>query len=213
MDISNLREQYKLSTLSKADVLENPVDQFKLWLQDAIESESLEPNAMTLATVDSTGKPSARIVLLKEINTEGFIFYTNYASKKANDMAANPNVAIVFNWLELQRQVRVQGSIQKISREHSEKYFHSRPRKSQIGAVVSQQSTSIHSRQVIEEKLELLNQKFEHLEEIPMPEDWGGYMITPDTIEFWQGRRSRLHDRLQYYKDDQNTWKLQRLSP
>jgi len=212
MDISNLREQYKLSTLSKKDILDNPVEQFKLWIEQAIKSESPEPNAMTLATVDSIGQPSARIVLLKEITKEGFIFYTNYSSKKAQDMEVNENVAVVFNWLELQRQVRIEGSITKISREHSEKYFHSRPRKSQIGAVVSAQSSTIASRQVLENKLEQLHQEFEGKEKIPMPDDWGGYLISPRTIEFWQGRRSRLHDRLQYTHTN-GRWKIQRLSP
>jgi len=212
MDISNLREQYKLSTLSQADVVENPIEQFKVWMQQALNSESPEPNAMTLATVNKDGIPSARIVLLKEITEEGFIFYTNYESKKARDMAANNNVAVVFNWLELQRQVRIEGSISKISREHAEKYFHTRPRKSQIGAVVSQQSSTISSRNILEEKLEELTQEFDGMEKIPMPDNWGGFLITPKSIEFWQGRRNRLHDRIQYLLHN-NRWTTQRLSP
>jgi len=213
MDISNLREQYTLSSLSKSDVHADPIEQFKKWLQEAMHSESPEPNAMSLATVDKNGAPSVRIVLLKEVSPLGFIFYTNYESKKANDMDINKNIAAVFNWLELHRQVRIEGQVSKISRAHSEKYFHSRPRKSQIGAVVSQQSSPIESRKILEEKQALITQQMEGLEKIPMPNNWGGYLIEPQMIEFWQGRRSRLHDRIQYSKLDDKTWSIQRLSP
>jgi len=213
MDISHLREQYKLASLSKKDVRASPIEQFKIWMEAAIASASPEPNAMSLATVDKDGKPSARIVLLKEITDEGFIFYTNYKSKKANDMQSNAHVAMVFNWLELQRQVRITGVISKISREHSEKYFHSRPRKSQLGAIVSEQSKQIDSRKVLEDKLEEITAHFEGIETIPIPDNWGGYLVSPQTIEFWQGRRSRLHDRIQYSKVESGKWEIQRLCP
>ncbi len=212
MDISNLREQYKLSTLSKKDVLANPIEQFKIWFQQAIQSESPEPNAMTLATVNADGKPSARIVLLKEVTDLGFIFYTNYESKKAQDMESNQNVATVFNWLELQRQVRIEGVVSKISREQSKKYFHSRPRNSQIGAVVSEQSSPIDSRKTLEDKLNSINLSFAGMENIPLPENWGGYLILAHRIEFWQGRRNRLHDRIVYSQEGKK-WKIERLSP
>ena len=210
--IQDLRQDYSQSKLDLRDLTKNPMKQFELWWKAAIESEILEPNAMTLATVDSEGNPSARIVLLKELRKKGFVFYTNYKSKKAQDINQNNNVALVFLWKELQRQVRIEGTIKKISEKDSLKYAQTRPIKSQMGAWVSQQSKVIKGREKLEKKMAHLMEEYGDQKSMPKPPFWGGYIVKPKAIEFWQGRRSRLHDRLRYSKK-KNGWDVDRLSP
>lgn len=210
--IQDLRQDYSQSELHAADLHKNPMNQFELWWNAAIESEILEPNAMTLATVDKKGNASARIVLLKELRKKGFVFYTNYKSKKAQDISQNKNVALVFLWKELQRQVRIEGVIKKISEADSLKYAQTRPIKSQMGAWVSQQSKVIKGREKLEKKMAHLIEQYGDQESMPKPPFWGGYMVKPKVVEFWQGRRSRLHDRFRYGKTE-GGWVIDRLSP
>jgi len=210
--IQDLRQDYSQSELGLDDLAKNPMKQFELWWEAAIKSEILEPNALTLATVDKKGNPSARIVLLKELRKKGFVFYTNYNSKKAKDIKQNKNVALVFLWKELQRQVRIEGTIKKISEEDSLKYAQTRPIKSQMGAWVSQQSKVINGRAKLEKKMAHLIEEYGDQKAMPKPPFWGGYIVKPKTIEFWQGRRSRLHDRLRYSKVKKD-WVIERLSP
>jgi len=192
-------------------VAANPFLQFKKWFSDAIEAQLYEPNVMTFATADSDGKPSARIVLLKGFDENGFVFYTNYESRKANDLVENPQAAAVFFWAELERQVRIEGIVSKIDKETSEAYFHSRPIGSQIGAIASPQSSVITDRTLLEEKVSMLTAEYEG-KVIPKPDNWGGYLIEPKRIEFWQGRSSRLHDRITY-DFIEGSWKISRLAP
>lgn len=209
--ISDIRKTYSAGALNESDMLLNPIEQFKVWLQQAMDAGTLEPTAMTLATVSKDGRPSARTVLLKNVDERGFVFYTNYESRKANDLSENPQAALLFFWDRLERQVRVEGTTSKVSREQSEAYFKSRPHGSQLGAWVSQQSSVIASREVLEEKMRELESRFTE-GNVPLPEFWGGYVLLPETIEFWQGRPSRLHDRLKYSKVSES-WKIERLSP
>ena len=213
MDLEHLRDDYRQSSLGSGDLRACPFDQFSHWFEQAQSAELLEPNAMTLATVDQSGQPTVRVVLLKSFSTQGFVFYTNYQSRKAQAMDEKPQVAANFLWLPLQRQVSLVGRVQKISREQSAAYFSSRPRSSQIGAWVSPQSQALSSRK----ELELLKQKIEarfNGGSIPVPEHWGGYSIEPHSIEFWQGRPSRLHDRFMYTQSaDTGAWKFRRLAP
>ena len=209
--IRKLREDYSLSTLDENDVNADPIEQFKIWLDESLKAMLPEPNAMTLSTVDSEQKPHSRIVLLKGIEKNGFIFYTNYKSDKGRDIESNPNVSICFLWKELERQVRIEGIAKKISSEASEEYFVSRPVKSQIGALASEQSSVIENRAILEEKFEALT-KLYSTGHVPMPDHWGGYVVEPTSIEFWQGRRSRLHDRIKYDKEKKN-WIIKRLAP
>jgi pyridoxamine-phosphate oxidase len=211
--LPNLRENYESPILEKTDLKADPFEQFNLWFSDALEANIKEPNAMTLATCSKDGKPSARIVLLKGIDEEGFIFYSNYLSRKAKDITENPNAALVFLWLDLNRQVRIEGKIEKVSKKTSEKYFQSRPKGSQIGAWASPQSQIIDNRDILESNVEKLNEKFADNEQLPLPEFWGGYRIVPDVIEFWQGQPSRLHDRLRYSREGEAKWKVERLAP
>jgi pyridoxamine 5'-phosphate oxidase len=209
--IADLRKDYKLLSLDIPDVLADPIQQFDVWFQHALKSDLLEPNAMTLATTTSDGKPSARKVLLKGLDQRGFIFYTNYESRKAKDILDNPFVALCFHWGELERQVRIEGIARKISKEESEAYFHSRPFESRIGAIASKQSSVVNSRAELEEQYQELLKKYEG-KHVPMPDFWGGYVIEPHVIEFWQGRSGRMHDRIEYRKD-RNSWTISRLSP
>ncbi|MBO6571165.1 MAG: pyridoxamine 5'-phosphate oxidase [Balneola sp.] len=209
--IQKLREDYSLSTLDENDVHADSIEQFKIWLDESLKAMLPEPNAMTLSTVDSDQKPHSRIVLLKGIEKNGFIFYTNYKSDKGRDIESNPNVSLCFLWKELERQVRIEGVAKKISSEASEEYFVSRPVKSQIGALASEQSSVIENRAILEEKFEALT-KLYSTGHVPMPDHWGGYVVEPTSIEFWQGRRSRLHDRIKYEKEKKN-WIIKRLAP
>ncbi|MET4082087.1 pyridoxamine 5'-phosphate oxidase [Pedobacter sp. UYP30] len=209
--LQNMRQNYINATLNEADVDENPIVQFKKWFEHAIESKVTEPNAMTLATVTKTGKPDARIVLLKGIDENGFQFYTNYLSAKGKELKKNPYASLVFFWHDLERQVRIEGTVTKLDKETSEAYFKSRPRKSQIGAIASPQSQVIESRVMLEDKFNELETQNEG-KEIVKPAHWGGFLVKPTRIEFWQGRRSRLHDRINY-ELVANKWVKTRLAP
>jgi pyridoxamine 5'-phosphate oxidase len=213
MKIADLRQDYLLKSLDRADVAADPIEQFNIWFDEAVVSQILEPNAMILATVGVDGKPSARVVLLKDVDTEGFVFYTNYESRKGFDLAINPYAALCFNWLDLQRQVRIEGEVTKVAETLSDAYFQSRPHGSRIGAWVSPQSQVIESRTILEEKEIELNQKYTNSDFIPRPTHWGGYVLKPTLIEFWQGRSSRLHDRIQYSKTVAGDWQIERLAP
>jgi pyridoxamine 5'-phosphate oxidase len=210
--IVSLRKEYSSAFLNEEDVNHNPFKQFELWMHQAVEAEILEPNAMTVSSVSSEGKPSSRIVLLRGFDENGFVFYTNYNSHKGHDMAQNKYACLNFFWPELERQIRIEGSIAKIDQQTSTNYFHSRPRESQIGAWASIQSAVIANRKVVEDAFIYYTEKFKDLELIPKPEHWGGYNIKPTSIEFWQGRPSRLHDRLRYTEVN-GAWKIERLSP
>jgi len=210
-NIQSLRQDYRSAELSEKDADKNPIKQFEKWFSAAIDAQLYEPNVMTLATADKSGKPNARIVLLKGFDENGFSFYTNYLSTKGKEIKKNPQVCLVFFWAELERQVRIEGKIEKLSKEASEKYFHSRPIGSQIGAIVSPQSQVITDRQLLEEKVEELTAQYEG-KTIPKPAHWGGYIVKPTSIEFWQGRTSRLHDRIKYDLINEK-WQTNRLAP
>lgn len=210
-NLHDLRQEYRSAELAETDVESNPILQFKKWFTEAVNSRLFEPNVMTLATANASGKPSARILLLKGFDEDGFVFYTNYNSDKGKDLAENPNAAMVFFWPELERQVRIEGTVRKIAEEDSTAYFHSRPVGSQIGATASPQSSIIPNREVLEEKVKQLTQEFEG-KQIPRPLHWGGYLLSPTHIEFWQGRPSRLHDRLNYHLVE-GSWIINRLAP
>ena len=208
--IAEIRKDYKLKSLLEEDVKSDPINQFFDWWGEAVNSKIDEVNAMTLATCTPDGIPSARIVLLKGLTAEGFIFFTNYLSHKGTEIAENPKAALVFFWKELERQVRVEGSVEKVSEEDSAAYFKTRPAASKIGAWASSQSTVIQGRKIIEENV--LKYQAQFGEDIPKPPYWGGYIVKPVKIEFWQGRRSRLHDRIQYSKEN-NNWRIERIAP
>lgn len=211
-DLHNLRKDYKQDTLSKSQVDENPIVQFGTWMNEAISSTLvIEPNAMTLITSTPDGKPSARVVLLKSFDNEGFVFYTNYESRKGHELNVNPHACIVFDWHVMERQVRIEGIVKKVSPEESDRYFNSRPKSSQLGAWISPQSTFIDNRQELDDRRINIENQFKD-KIITRPPNWGGYVLMPHTIEFWQGRQSRLHDRLIYIKTDA-TWILRRLAP
>ena len=209
--ISDIRKEYRLNSLSESDVANDPFTQFSAWWDEAVVGEIEEVNAMTLATADETGKPSARIVLLKGMNAEGFEFFTNYESHKAKEMAINEQVALVFFWKELERQVRIEGRVSKTTAAVSDEYFLTRSVESRIGAWSSPQSNIIASRDVLVENVSAIQEKFQD-KEVTRPPFWGGYLVNPTMIEFWQGRASRLHDRIAYFRED-NKWKIKRLAP
>lgn len=210
-DLSGLRQDYAAASLHEHTALPNPFAQFGIWLDQAIEAELPEPNAMTLASVDHHAKPHARIVLLKELDEKGFVFYTNYNSDKGKQLESNPNAALVFLWLELARQVRVEGVVEKVSKQLSDTYFSSRPRSSQLGAIASPQSSIIASREHLEEEYAKIEEKHSD-KAVKRPDYWGGYRLIPDRIEFWQGRQNRLHDRLLYLAG-KNGWTIYRMAP
>lgn len=211
--IADLRQNYTLAGLSKADLNSNPIEQFDIWFQQALNADLIEPNAMTLATATSDGKPTARIVLLKGVSQKGFVFYTNYESQKGRQLIANPYAALVFLWDKLERQIRIEGKVEKLTVEESAEYFHSRPKASQLGAWASDQSRVIPNREVLEQKLASLQEQYSADATIPLPEHWGGFRVIPNRIEFWQGRPSRLHDRLVYDLQADGNWSIDRLSP
>ncbi|MBL3519371.1 pyridoxamine 5'-phosphate oxidase [Arcobacter lanthieri] len=212
MDLSTFRAKYTTKNIDVKDLHQNPFKQFEIWFNDAIEAKLLEPNAFSLSTVGKDMMPSIRTVLLKVFDEKGFVFFTNYESKKAKQIEENPKAAALFTWLELERQIKVEGSIEKISKTESLKYFLSRPKGSQLGAWVSTQSQVISSRALLEQKFDEMKRKFLN-KEIPFPSFWGGYTIKPIRIEFWQGGEDRLHDRFLYELQEDNTWKISRLAP
>ena len=211
-DLESIRKDYRLQSLLENDVTADPVKQFETWWHHALQSGIEEPNAMTLATSTLSGKPSARIVLLKAIKKDGFVFFSNYQSHKGKQISDNPFVSLVFFWKELERQVRIEGGIKKISDQESDDYFSKRPLESRIGAWSSPQSDIIKSREVLEKNVSDFMKKFD-AGNIPRPPHWGGYIVEPNLIEFWQGRPGRLHDRLQYTPDETAGWKIERLAP
>jgi pyridoxamine 5'-phosphate oxidase len=212
MELAHLRENYVKGGLAERDLHKNPFEQFRIWFDQAQSAQITEPNAMTLATATLDGAVSARIVLLKHFDAQGFVFFTNYQSLKGVELEENPHVALLFYWAELERQVRISGTATKTSREESEAYFATRPRESQLGAWASEQSTVVPNRHFLEEQLASLTKWYEG-QEIPAPPYWGGYRVRPEAIEFWQGRHSRLHDRLVFTRVDESKWEIERLSP
>ena len=210
-NIANIRYDYQLNGLLESDLDPDPLKQFRLWFEDVRDAGITEANAMLLSTV-SGGRPTGRIVLMKDLDERGFSFFTNYDSKKGHEIAANPQVALTFFWKELERQVRIEGRIEKTSEAESSEYFAVRPRGSQIGAWASGQSEVIPNREFLEKKTKALEERFNG-QPVPRPPHWGGYRVIPDYVEFWQGRPSRLHDRLAYTKQGDGSWKIERLSP
>jgi pyridoxamine 5'-phosphate oxidase len=210
--IADLRREYILHSLNKEDVAENAMEQFQRWWADALKNDIIEPNAMTLATASSDGLPAARIVLLKGFHPDGFQFYTNYESFKGRQLQENPRACLVFFWKELERQIRITGLVEKLSKDESDKYFGSRPTASKIGAWASPQSEVIESGEWLVQRVHQIEKKFSETA-IPRPLHWGGYLLRPVTIEFWQGRPNRLHDRLQYTLQENGNWIIERLAP
>ena len=211
--IADLRQNYTRAGLSEADLNSNPIEQFDIWFQQALDADLIEPNAMTLATAAPDGKPTARIVLLKGVSERGFVFYTNYESQKGQQLIANPYGALVFLWDKLERQIRIEGKVEKLTESESAEYFHSRPKASQLGAWASDQSRVIPNREVLEQKLADLQEQYSGDATVPLPEHWGGFRVVPNRIEFWQGRPNRLHDRLVYDLQADGDWQIKRLSP
>jgi pyridoxamine 5'-phosphate oxidase len=209
--ISHLRREYTQAGLSEQDLQPDPQEQFRRWIQEAIDGELTEPNAAVLATVDAQGQPSTRVVLVKGVDARGFSFFTNYESRKGRELATNPRAALTFSWLEMERQVCITGCVSKLAREESDAYFKTRPRGSRLGAWASKQSEIIGDRALLEARLAQLDREYPG-NDIPMPPTWGGYVLAPDVVEFWQGRPSRLHDRLVYARQG-DSWKIHRLSP
>lgn len=209
--VAGLRKDYGQASLSEEDVADDPIDQFATWFEEALQAEVNEPNAMTLSTVDAEGRPSSRIVLIKHFDERGFVWYTNYDSQKGKQLSANPFAALLFFWSELERQVRVEGKVELTSAEESDKYFHSRPLQSRLSAIASHQSEPIASRAALEQNYEAVARQYG--EEPPRPQHWGGFRLVPERIEFWQGRRSRFHDRIVYLRQADGSWTRQRLQP
>lgn len=213
LNLADLRKNYSLAALEIDQVPPCPFTQFNIWITEAMKAELNEPNAMTLATANKEGEPSARTVLLKHWDASGFCFFTNYTSSKGLDIAQNPKVALVFPWLDLERQILIKGTAEKISKTDSEKYFHMRPYESQIGAWASNQSQTIPNKQWLKDKEASLKHKYPPNITVPLPEFWGGYKVIPTEIEFWQGGSNRLHDRILYTRSKATEWKKSRLSP
>jgi len=213
LSLADIRKNYSREELTDESVLPDPIAQFDRWLNEALKANAEEATAMVLSTATPDGKPSARVVLLKGIEDGNFIFFTNYHSRKGQQLEANPNAAITFFWPELERQVRLEGTISKLNKTASDVYFHSRPKASQIGAWASPQSQEIKNRQVIEKAEQQYAEKFRAKVEVPRPDHWGGFLFTPDYFEFWQGRPSRLHDRIIYENMENNGWAIKRLAP
>lgn len=209
--IADIRRDYDTGGFSEADLAPGPLEQFSTWFNEASHTEQNDVNVMTLATATPDGKPSARIVLLKGVD-EGFVFFTNYESHKGKELTLNPHASLVFWWPSLARQVRVEGRVERITGEESDAYFRSRPRGSRIGAVASPQSSVIESRRSLEDSVRALEERYTEDDEIPRPEGWGGFRLRPEVVEFWQGRASRLHDRLRYRKEGEE-WIIERLAP
>ncbi|SHE95974.1 Pyridoxamine 5'-phosphate oxidase [Fodinibius roseus] len=210
--VEKIRRDYTQEVLSESSVEESPIDQFMVWFEQALSADLLDPNAMTLATATREGVPASRIVLLKGVDRDGFRFYTNYASRKGRELEENPQAALCFYWPPLERQVRIEGQVQKVSRAKSADYFRRRPRLSQLGAWASQQSSRVDSRNELEDTFREAEKRFEN-QEVPLPEFWGGYLLVPEYIEFWQGRKGRLHDRICYERQGEGLWEIFRLSP
>ncbi len=214
INVADLRRSYTRATLDARDVASDPFVQFTHWFREAVDAQLTEPNAMTLATADADGWPSARIVLLKGFDPRGFVFFTDYRSRKAGELEANPRAALCFHWAELERQVRIVGTVTRATQEESDAYFRSRPEQSRMGAWASYQSAVLGSREELEAQLARVRERFSAADDIPLPEHWGGFRLAPREIEFWQGRESRLHDRIRYRLDvDGAAWIIERLSP
>lgn len=212
-NIADIRINYAKQALNEDSVLHHPVRQFEVWLQEAIQSEAEEPTALVLSTVNAAGRPSGRVVLLKHVEEQGFTFFTNYDSRKGQELAERPFAALTFFWPALERQVRIEGRVEKVAPEVSDAYFHSRPKGSQIGAWASPQSQPIESREALEQRDKQYQEQFTAQELVPRPEHWGGYRLVPDQIEFWQGRPNRLHDRILYALQENGAWSISRLAP
>ncbi|MCU0358806.1 MAG: pyridoxamine 5'-phosphate oxidase [Cyclobacteriaceae bacterium] len=210
--IAHIRTEYSRATLDISEVHQNPIEQFALWFNEALAAQVPEPTAMHLCTVNESGRPSGRMVLLKGVENSRFVFYTNYQSRKGRDLDENPACALTFFWPELERQVRIEGLAKRVSVEQSDAYFQSRPRSSQVGAWSSPQSTIIENRFILEERMQAIEKRFEAQDPLPRPHQWGGYEVDPTLMEFWQGRPNRLHDRILYLKMD-NQWTISRLAP
>lgn len=213
MQLENFRREYLQGGLKREDLKADPVVQFEEWLKQAIDAGMKDPTAMTVATVDANGQPSQRIVLLKHVDQQGFVFYTNYESHKAQDLAQNPLISLHFPWHALERQVKICGRAEKVSAAESLQYFSSRPEESQLAAWASAQSRPVSSRQLLMQQFNAMKEKFKQ-GKIPLPDFWGGFRVVPSSIEFWQGGANRLHDRFQYSRDDrEGEWQIQRLAP
>ena len=212
MTFADLRKEYSLAGITEKQLARDPFRQFEKWFQEAEAAKLPEPNAMVLATATRDGRPSARTVLLKGLDGRGFVFYSNYESRKGRELDGNPRATLAFPWFPMERQVIVEGVVAKVAREECEAYFHSRPRQSQLGAWVSQQSSLIPGRDVLEESLKALEKKYAG-GQVPLPPHWGGWRLAPESVEFWQGRRNRLHDRLRYRREKDGAWVVERLAP